>query len=143
MGTNINRGELPSKVVPDDLRRVVTRRSNHRAGRVTTGPAKIQSVNRAAIRYSVGEANLVVHVVDVPAADAKVTFDFRRRQYERLAHQLAAAPREAGANRKQVAHVAVLLPFPARGFRRVGNPLAEQLPAVPAFLILHLRILPG
>src|SRR5215467_12525332 len=98
-------------------------------------PAKVQSLNRAAVWNSVGEADFVVHVMDVAAGDAEITLDFGRREDERLANQLGGAGRESVADRKQVLHIELLLTLPAAVLERIRHPLDEQRRAVPALCI--------
>src|SRR5262245_16992111 len=102
---------------------------------MAAGSAKVHSLNRAAVWNSVGKADFVVQVMDVAAGDAEITLDFGRRQNERLADQLGGAGRESVADRKQVAHVPLLVTLPASVLERVRHPLHEQRRAVPALRI--------
>src|SRR5438105_14041575 len=71
---------LEAQVLGDSLCGIVTRRSDHRAGGVAAGAARIEPRQRRGVGQPVGEPEGVVDVVDVPAGDAEVLFDLGRRE---------------------------------------------------------------
>ena len=88
--------------------------------------AGIHALDRRGVREAVGEAERVVHVMDMAAGDPEMALDLRRGEREGVRHEGRGARREAIADPEQMAHVPPLLGLPGGPFQLVGHPLHEE-----------------
>src|SRR5713226_5770301 len=125
-----------SKLPFHPLCRVMARSADHRARRVASGSAIVQTLEGTLVRNALIESESIVDVMNVPPADAEMPLDSGGAQGEDLLDQVAGAGSEQIANREQVLHVARLFVFPAGAPKLIGDPLHEQRGAVAALGIL-------
>src|SRR6266850_6054970 len=129
--TDFLEGLGSSQVAPHAGGRIVARRADHRAGGVASGAGRVEPLHGRRVGKAVRETERVVHVVDVPARDAEMPLDLRRRERERVHHQVAGARGEAVAEREQMPHVTLLFGLPGGPPQGVRHPLHEQRRIVP------------
>ena len=73
----------------------MSRRADHRPGRMAPGTARIKPANRRRVRHALIEAEGVVHVMDMAVRDAEMLLDFLWRQRKHVNNALAKAGRES------------------------------------------------
>src|SRR5689334_18331445 len=116
----------------------MSRGPDDRARGMTPGAARIQALDRRRVGHAAVKAEGVVDVVDVPAGDAEMLFDLRRREWERVDDTRLKPRGELLGDVEQVIDVARFFPLPGLSARQsVWHPLNEEGRIVPAAVVLE------